>query len=222
MGAWLNSLAGETRQVLVVTHSTQILDRAAEGSIRMVQSALDQVGTKSIHRRYEPARPESIQVRRGHAAVGDPVGERAEVPQFVIRRWITEDLSDLATLMGVRPSDALLASQFLVVEGASDESVLRQWARALALPSGPETGWIPADSYSKAELVAKTLSISQPGSAVDVILDAGPDSERRLSNCAEVRVKGSCAGPVDASDQEYFPRLFCADGSSFTVCHRKS
>lgn len=201
----IRALVGRNRQVVIVTHSTTVIDEIPPEAVRVVQVELTSLDPRKVSRTVV-ATPESWAVTRGLASPGDLVHDPIEVRDVSVRRWVSSDLSGLAGIMGVRPSDALIASRFLIVEGKSDEQVIRAWANALGIAVGRDVGVIPAEGYSPVELVAKALAVAQPTASVDVILDAGPDSSRqgaRIARASQSRVRVSVL--AERAIEGYFP-----------------
>lgn len=108
----------------------------------------------------------------------DPSGIRLvqPVPEADPRVLEPAGLQEIAEAIGARPSDVLLGSGFVVVEGKSDAEILGAWARKLGMPLGQRlVHLVPAGSWSKAAVVASLLDVVYPGALLTVVLDAGTE-----------------------------------------------
>ena len=87
---------------------------------------------------------------------------------------ITEmgSVADVADVLGLRPSDALLGEHFLVVEGDTEVEVLPVWARTLGLDLGRKgIRVVSADGADAIHLLARLTSIAFPGARYTVLVD---------------------------------------------------
>jgi ABC-type lipoprotein export system ATPase subunit len=120
-------------------------------------------------------------------------------PEEVVRVLRPDGLVEVAELLGAKPSDVMLGSTFVVVEGPSDVPIFKSWAARLGVRFD-RLGIKLFDSkgWTKADVVTELLRLTYLSARFHVVLDGGEEI------VPEVReLKAKYEGRVEVNQLRY-------------------
>lgn len=195
MARWLRTLPRFGLQCIVVTHSPIFVDAAPKEAIRTVQVGVTEVDASypAHHRLTSDDRLVGLGVAEPGAWSLGSIGGKS----YHAHRSVTAGTGSVAEALGISPSDLLVASTFVVVEGIADVAMFSEWARRLGYDHERDVQFIGAGSWSLAEAATRIVEVAYPTARVHIVFDAGKDTTVEAARLERIENSRRCVSVLE-------------------------